>query len=257
MTTVERERRVAIVFRGGDADAATLAAFKLFGTKSSAEVVGVFVEDVDVFRVAEIPYTREVYRLTSTARNLSTSDLEREVRVQAVRAESALRAIAEEAGVRWSFRTLRARLHSALREAAREVDWLVIGAAQTVVNALPDATHRRREPASGAPIAVLFDGSENSLRAIRAGAELASTSGRKLAVLLAPRADEESEAIKLARDALGSRPVTYRLVTDPTPEGIARAIRALAPALFVLGDDEGGHLARAAPSGCPTLLVRR
>ena len=89
----------------------------------------VFVEELDLFRAAELPVTREMGVLSRSPRRFDTPDLLQALRRQAAEAQRALAQAALRARLQWSFEVVRGAL---LREAllrAGEQDLIVIGLA--------------------------------------------------------------------------------------------------------------------------------
>ena len=89
----------------------------------------VFVEELDLFRAAELPVTREMGVLSRSPRRFDTPDLVQALRRQAMEAQRALAQAALRSRLQWSFEVVRgALLHEALRRAG-EQDLIVIGLA--------------------------------------------------------------------------------------------------------------------------------
>ncbi|TNF63880.1 MAG: hypothetical protein EP303_02275, partial [Deltaproteobacteria bacterium] len=110
MTAVADERRarhIVVVFSGGRANTSVTGLLTSLVSEDGADITGVFLEERSLFRLAELPFTTEVCRITTTRRPLTTRGLERQMKVQALRAEQALRRVAERVGSPWSFRTHR------------------------------------------------------------------------------------------------------------------------------------------------------
>ena len=86
----------------------------------------IFVEELDLFRAAELPLTRELGVLTRAPRRFDTGDLVQALRRQAADARRALAQAAIRSRLQWSFEVVRGAL---LREAllrAGEQDLIVI-----------------------------------------------------------------------------------------------------------------------------------
>ncbi|HWS76540.1 MAG TPA: hypothetical protein VN324_15485 [Quisquiliibacterium sp.] len=89
----------------------------------------VFVEEIDLFRAAELPVTREMGVLSRSPRRFDTPDLVQALRRQAQEAQRALAQAALRSRLQWSFEVVRgALLREALRRAG-EQDLIVIGLA--------------------------------------------------------------------------------------------------------------------------------
>jgi nucleotide-binding universal stress UspA family protein len=93
----------------------------------NVELAGVFVENVNLLRMAALPFARE-YTLTSAAgRRVEASEIERTLRRQADAMRGALSRAAHDFGLPWSFHVVRGRLLDSVLEAMREPDLAVFG----------------------------------------------------------------------------------------------------------------------------------
>lgn len=256
-----RTRRVVVVFGGGgDASLAGVLASLVSGRQT--EVSGIFLEDHALFRIAELPFALEVSRLTSRQRPIRSVELEREMRVVAARAEGLLRSVADPAGLRWSFRKLRGRLKAALDE-ARDVDFVLVGAG----HAMPPAgglgatagTVRTGERERRRPIAVAFDASAASKRALAAGIQLAETTGRRLIVFRG--ASVALPALHAELQSLGMGRVALETLADEDQTALIRAVRRAAPIVLLVGaggSEFGENELEQLRGGlrCPMLVAR-
>jgi len=232
---------------------------------SGADIAGVFLEDHGLFRLAELPFTTELCRITTTRRPLTTGELERQMRVQARYAEQAVRSVAERAGSPWSFRTHRGKLSTALAE-ARDVDLLLLGAARWVVASAAELHATARMVRAGQvellrPVAVLFDHADTAARALDAGIELAEQTGRALTVFLSDEAFEAHPELTRQLRSLGPKRSAIRTVPSTEPGALLAAVRRAAPAVLIVGASETGFEeprigALQRELRCPMVVVR-
>jgi len=135
-----------------------------------AELAALFVEDRTLLRVAALPITREIGRVSGVARAFDLPDLERVLRRQAEQLREQLAATAQAASLAWSFEVRRGDLlEQALALLAPE-QAVVLG---------------RRAPAAPrehAPIAAVLDATDTELRALQVALRLAGD--QPLTVLL-------------------------------------------------------------------------
>jgi nucleotide-binding universal stress UspA family protein len=228
----------------------------------SAELTGLFVEDINLLRLAELPFAREVGHASAANRPLEFSEVERALRGQAARIE---RAMAEAAGrlqLQWSFRVARGQVVPQILEVAEEVDLVVFGKEG---RAAGPATHPGRPaiPAAG-PVLVLFDGSAAAGQALAMAARLAQANGRPLNVLVPAETTEEFQQLRgIASETLRAGPsqVRYLALAGTDVAHLARTARREKCSAFVLasaslppGQEEIGALLFAI--GCPVVLVR-
>jgi hypothetical protein len=94
--------------------------------RARAELIGLFVEDVDLIRFAALPFACEVGFASAARRRLDPEGMERSLRAMAGKARSALEAAAAPASARWSFRVARGTPGEALVAAATAADLAVV-----------------------------------------------------------------------------------------------------------------------------------
>lgn len=89
----------------------------------------VFVEELELFRAAELPVTREMGVLALGARRFDPSDLLQALRRQAAEAQRALAQAAMRSRLQWSFEVVRGALLREALQRAGEQDLIVVGLA--------------------------------------------------------------------------------------------------------------------------------
>jgi hypothetical protein len=236
----QRTLRIGVVF-GGEADEGLAGILSSLVSGRDADVAGVFVEDRRLFRMAELPFAAEVCRVSAVRRPITTSELERQMKLLALRAEAVVRRVAEGAGTAWSFRRHRGRLSTALEETG-DVDFVVVGTARRGLGPSGELhamarTVRAADAEARRPIAVVFEPSAAGWRAVDAGVELAARTGRFLWVFLGASADEVAPDIRALLEALGPRGAAIRVVRDAEPSSLLLAVDRAWPAFIVLGID--------------------
>lgn len=235
-----------------------------------AELLGLFVEDINLLRLAELPFGREVIYGSPGTRRLDPALMERQLRAQAERARRALEAAAERVHIHWSFRVVRGQVVAEVLAASPEADLLVLR--QQVGGRLPPTGGAQRIPRAR-PVAALFDGSEGALRALTTAIHIARAEGRDLAVLLAaPDAEggakaaralehpilEHSAAERLRAAGMCPR---YQVLTGANAANLIEAVRCVRAGVLVvpegttpLGSQDLRTLLGAI--GCPLVLAR-
>ena len=260
-----RARRITVVFGGGSADTSVAGVLAALVSESPADVTGVFIEDHTLFRLAELPFTSEVCRVTTVRRRLTTPELERQMRVQAMRAEQAIRRVAEGVGSQWSFRKHRGGLSTALAEAS-DVDLLLLAAAHRVLATAGELsatarTVRSREAEARRPVAVLLERTDAAGRSLDAAIELAHRSGRGLVVFLPPGAAAGPGDLALRLQPLGPKRASVRSLASSDAEAVLSAIRRTGPAVLVVDASEAGFEQARIDAfrrdlSCPIVVVR-
>ena len=260
-----RARRIVVVFGGGSSDASVAGVLASLVSESGADITGVFLEDRSLFRLAELPFTTELCRITTTRRPLTTNELTRQMKVQALRAERAVRSIAERAGSTWSFRTHRGRLSTALAE-ARDVEVVLLGTARRALASAGELRATARMVRAGAteslrPVAVLFDQPDAGARALNAGIELAERTGRGLIVFLSGEAMDAQSDLTRKLQPLGPKRAAIRTVPSTEPRALLAAVRRAAPVVLMVGAGETGFedpriSVLRSDLRCPMVVVR-
>jgi nucleotide-binding universal stress UspA family protein len=199
-----------------------------------AELAGLFVEDVNLLRVADLSFVREVGLFSATRRRVDSGEIERQIRVQSRRVRRVFALALERARVRWSFRVVRGTVLSEVLAAASEADMIVLGKAgwslirrrqlgSTVRGILPDhfglALILKEGTCLGVPLAIVYDGSPAAERALIAADTLRQSSNDRQALIVLILARERQRAQAL-RDQAASRlgeeveGVLYRTLTS-------------------------------------------
>lgn len=206
-------RRILVALDVSKHSLAALDAAVDLAARMEAELLGIFVEDLNLLRVAGLRGARQIRYPSATTEALDLAAMERDLRVRAEQARKALSAVAERAQVPWSFRVVRGQVASEVLAAALEADLLILGKAggslvgRTVGStARAAAAHAPRsllfvEPGSlfGPAILALHDGSTGSRQALSAAARLAKAADKDLIVLIATEGPNEVD--RLQKDA--------------------------------------------------------
>lgn len=124
-----RARRILVALDGSaESRAALLAAARLgVATHPGAELSGLFIEDVELLRLAALPFAVEVGLSAATRRPLDPANVERRFRYAAERAREVLREVAAASGLPSSFRVARGRVVPELLAAAQGADLVAAG----------------------------------------------------------------------------------------------------------------------------------
>jgi nucleotide-binding universal stress UspA family protein len=131
MTLPEQEKAIRRILVAVDASPHSLSALRAaveLAERFDAELTGVFVEDINLLKLAELPFARQV-RVYSSAQPLNAQHLEQELRALARRARQALVQSARSTKLRTSFLVRRGVVSSELLKAALEADLVILGKA--------------------------------------------------------------------------------------------------------------------------------
>ena len=247
----------------------------LFG----AELLGVYVEDIDLLRASELPFARETKLRSGARRRLGMEQIERELRSQATLAQRALTDSADRARVRWSFRISRGTVVSELVMAASEMDLIILGKSgwspierrrlgSTARALLSEAPRPALVLEQGTqlrpPLAVVCDGSELGHKALKLAATMAERERSHLILLALAEDPQEARRIReqcslwlrgrgvLAHYRIFHRWIASRVAETLEDEGAGGLVVPATEA--VLKDDQLLTLLRATDT--PVLLVR-
>ncbi len=197
-------RRILLALDASPGSLAALEAAVDLAAKIEAELSGVFVEDEDLMRMAESPYARQIVYPSSAQTATSRASVEREIKSQGERARETLARAAERAHIRWSFRTVRGKVTSQLLAAAGEGDVLAVGRASwhlaasgrtgstaftLATSAVPLLLAAQRAQLGNVCLAVYYDNSSASRKALFTAARLAQAGGTLTVLLAVPEAE--------------------------------------------------------------------
>jgi nucleotide-binding universal stress UspA family protein len=261
-------RRILVALDASQHSLAALEAASELAGALKAELVGIFVEDVNLLRLAGLPFAREVEYPSGAARRLDSLIMERELRIQAEQVRQALAGVASQRQIQWSFRVVRGQVATELLTAAQEADLLALGraswattrrvrlgaTARVVVSQAPHLVLLLQHGhAICQPVQVVYDASSGARRALATAAQLAGLTGGQLTVMLvtdapdsAQRLQEEVD-VRLQVQQVKSR---YRHLTNPSAEELAQALRITGGGTLIIAADH--PLLEA--EGLPTLL---
>jgi nucleotide-binding universal stress UspA family protein len=218
--TEERNVRVRRIVVALDASLRSLAALHAAADIAAvwhAELLGLFVEDAELLRLASTPSAIRFLYPSGSEAPLSALFLESELRALAERSRRELMAVAERAGVRWTFRIVRGNVSAEVLLAAAEADLLTLGGGGWSIARRLGLGSTARAAISGARSSLLlvqsrvapapavlavYDRSTAAEDACRFAARLAATSTCRLTVFLSspsgPVAREmEEEVVRL------------------------------------------------------------
>src|SRR5574341_70137 len=132
MNEHDRELEVSRILLALDASARGLAAMRAAAELAAglrAELDALFVEDIDLLRLAALPFAREVGFWSASGRTLGFDELERTLRAQAARTQRLLDEAAKRLHLQWRFNVARGRVLPEVMAKVPDVDLVVLGKA--------------------------------------------------------------------------------------------------------------------------------
>lgn len=245
-------RRILVALDASPPSEAALEGAARLATRLEAELLGLFVEDIDLLNLAGLPFARESCFSFALSRRLMAEDMERALRAQAGRARALLEETATRQSLRWSFRVVRGRIAEELQVAAEQADLVASG--------LPSHARTGRGPApiAGAaprpvlfmprgatllpPIGAVFGRGEASRRALSLAARLAGSDGVAVFLAVSEAAeskDLEDRAMSLLR-AAGVPATRLHRLEAMTTAGLLHALAAARLGTLILPADLAG-----------------
>ena len=193
-------RRILVALDTSPHSRAALAAAANLAARLEAQLIGVYVEDMNLLRLAQLPFAQEIHYASATPQKLDKDVMEKQLRSQADRAQNDLRQTAEQHALEWSFQVLRGLVAAELLTAAEEADLLVLGrtSRQTVPGYWLGSTARTAIAQHQRPVLLMsshynlnqpplliYDGSAAAQRALPLAVTLARVYGRLSVLLIA------------------------------------------------------------------------
>ena len=212
--------------------------------RMQAELVGLFVENENLLRLAGLPFACEVCFPSALTRGIDTRRMERSLRAMAEDSRRRLAAAAGHPSLRWSFHVSRGAAGHALLAASTRTDLLVVTTAQwtpvladAAAGAAASVLLLHKDASVLAPMAALCTLEASAGRVAESLAGFAPAFGAQTALLML--SDDAAAAGAWLRDALprfsarGLR-VTARIVPPRDPAAIHRAIEDTRPGVVVV-----------------------
>jgi hypothetical protein len=260
-------------------DAAALTTAVEVAARLDVEVTGLFIEDVNLIRLAALPMVRHIAIGSAAAAPFNVEQLEADLRTLAARAAAELESAAARQGVKWSFRVVRGLPAAELTTATMTYDLLVVGATRALAGvpsrlgsplqaavrrAGRSILHVPRRMTLTRPLIVLSTGSKLTLRTLAAATHLVGAATREFAVLLAGVPTGTARAADQIAAALAAQGYRSRIrqVGELTTAQLTRAVRESGSDVLIVAADLPGveedaaleDLMAGAP--CPILIVR-
>lgn len=279
-----RFRRILMALDSASEDSSAVEAAAVFASRLQAELLGLFVEDIDLVRLAEHREVSACSTVSATKRNIVADHLKRALRAQLAHSRLAVERAAERQRIKATFAVRQGRLATEVLSAAGDVDLVIMGwtagggsvslatqrvapapIARAVAEEAPRSVLLLRpgSPVSG-PVLLAYDGSEAARQALAAASEIADRNGGGIEVaLLTGRVDQAETLRREVEKALAGTRLTVGVVHIPKGEltDLCRWARRERVSLMVVSAGQSivkgeGIRQLLERIGCSLLLVR-
>jgi len=130
-------RRVTVILEVGGSSRNLLdVVLPLLGPDKAVEMQGVFLEEAELKHAADLPFVKELCRVTFSIREFNSDQFERALALRMRTAQRALSVLAKRAGVAHSFRNVRGSAISLLVETANQSDITIFKPARMMAAAM-------------------------------------------------------------------------------------------------------------------------
>lgn len=245
--------RVLILLDGSRLSLSALEAAAEIAHTRQAEVLGIFVEEVNLLRSAGYGFAREVGASSGVARPLDSAAIEARMRSLADQARRSLEQVMARRGLVQALTLCRGRVAEEVLNLVRPEDLLVMGrvgwsgipgarlgsTARILVRQAPGDVLLWADPPTRSQnrVVVLLNHDQGANhRAVRVGAELASRKQQPLTVLVRTETGEDKRVAEDLLSYLQSEGLSARVSLLPMASAgtVARAIRAEGASQLVL-----------------------
>ena len=196
--------RILVAVDASAVNRSILQAATTLATNLDAKLNALFIEDINLFRLAELPFAREIVYGSATGRGMNLADMERSVHTQKNRLRKLVEVMAQQNQINIAFDVQRGDIVSAICDASKQTDLLIIGKNTqlfkqsmkigTVAQTILTSTHcnlmvLQHGAIIERPVVVVFDGSDASLYAVSRASRLARQD-HNLLIVLFPATDD-------------------------------------------------------------------
>ena len=247
-------KRIAVAIDCSPHSRASLSAAAEIAGLLQAELLGIFVEDINLIRMAELPFSQEIHLHTARSEPLDSLKLERLLKLQAKEAHELFIKTAERFGIPHTFRKLRGLVPAEVLATALETDLLAMGrsgrtpvcrrglgstARKAVKEAKTNILLTRSGFTADSPILVIYDGSPGAKRALEAALSLARRE-TVLHIFLVGNNDQrqtilEDEAEMIVDERIAKK--EFHMISWTDSRMLVQCIHMTEPGLLVLSDN--------------------
>lgn len=256
-----RPRRIAVILGPGSASRFLLDRLRpLLAANPDTELQGVFLEEADVQHAAELPFVKELCRVTFAVREFTSDQFERALALRMRSARQALGVLAGHTGITHSFRNVRGSAVGLLQETAMESDITAFEPAHPRMAPVLEPVRTGRRVTR---VSVLLADPVSIPDSLRVALQLAGDDSRCLSILMYPQEGITADDLRVhLRANLPKAPAQIRLLQRNDLAGLAAALREQFASVLVVPVtpammDRAALQFLLAQVRCPVCMVRR
>ena len=276
-----RLRRILVALDAESSTPDSLEAAAEIAGRLRAELIGLFVEDVNLLRSAELPFVRQLSLSAATSEDFDTTTMERELRSLAMQTRRMFEAAARRQKIAHSFRVVRGQVTHEVEAASEEADLVILEGTSRPLSRFVRLGSSARAVARGSTRSVLvlrpgiltarnliiaYDGSSGADKALGVAARFARAAAGELTILLlsGERAGLEKLEVQAQErlDAFGMT-AEFRTFGEPSITGLCGLAQQVGNSTLVMNADSTLIAGDATATeqlleeiSCPLLLVR-
>lgn len=250
-------RRVVVGLESSPQARSALRTAAELARRMQAELVGLFVENENLLRLAGLPFACEVCSPSAVTRGIDIKRMERQLRAMADDSRRRLAAAAGQPSLRWSFRVSRGVAGLELLAAGTRSDLVVVATSQwtqvlegAAAGASASVLLLHQDAPVVAPMAALCTPAASALQVADSLAGFATAFGGQAALLMLSEDAQEADAwLQAALPLLAARGLraSTRIVSLRDPNAIGRALEEAHPGVVVIAGVSSGTLEARAP----------
>jgi len=229
-------KRILVALDSSPDSALSLGMATTLAAQIEAQIETLFIEDVELVRLAGLPFAAEFDRLSGVESALNLAELNHTLQKRAEKMRALVQSLSKDKNIYANFKVVRGHYIAEAMQREAEILFMMLPRYLPSSQGMRSSRYSTLRKASDftAPIYVYYSGGDESKRAITLGAELATMLGADLVVLLPSAQVAEVPALKqqLASEP-GKKSVRFELVKTQISQCAMRVAQS-GCTLFVL-----------------------
>lgn len=234
-----------------------------FASHLETQLVALFVEDINLFKLAELPFAKELDRSSGVMRSLSPDSVTRALKADAQKFEKRLSEESAKRRISVSMKVVRGHYAAAALEIADKSDIVFVHNVTSLAYGLgrvkSTRSGLRRAGSLKKPIWVFYDESEQAERALKLALSLCQKSGSDINVVLPKSAAQSDLTSRLSSELKGSGVAGCQILSMSDAEQIIAVAQLSGGSVLILPRDYRQYAETAdmlaGKLGCHRILV--